>query len=150
MADARRMIFGNSIVVQEGQVLEETLGTKWARHPSIPIQGSKAMTTEITTAQYDDTWTSMNHPLMGWEDYIDATEDNKFSASNIQKWDEEGGFEMIPNSLLPAGETKLAKYSTSTDVDCKFVYIKNWYSGTNTLGRGSSMTVPPTWRRLWR
>ena len=126
MADDRRIIFGTHIVPKEFEDSEESISQK-----SILMQqdsngnamaknfGSKSICTDINATQWGDSWTSMAHQNMHWEDYADSTDHsgNRWEDM-VETWN---GFRTIGTSGIPL----TGGISGAVDTQLAFCYIKN-------------------------
>jgi hypothetical protein len=125
-ADDRRIIFGTHIVPKESADSEESIPQK-----SILMQqdsngntmaktfGGKSICTDINSTQWGDSWTSMAHQNMNWEDYDDADDHsgNRWEDM-VESWN---GFLSVSTS----GIQLTGGNSDAANVQLAFCYIRN-------------------------
>ena len=119
MADARRIIFGSSVVLQETHAMEEgttkaVMLTQDTSGDAIPGKLGSIGNIAITANQWGEGWTSMQGSEQYWENM-----DND--------WEDEGS---SYTGFLDIGSGTTSLYPTTADVVAqtavvKFVYVKN-------------------------
>ena len=138
MPNARRIIFGTSVVPTQSVEIEETVirQTEYQASPASTL-GGKGIAT-INATQWSDEWTSMEHGLLEtWGDYDTIWEE---LTSN---WDV--GSEGVITITTTGADHQLSDDSN----DLAFLYIKNVVDTNNTLVslNGSSgnyyIIIPP-------
>ena len=159
MADARRIIFGTYVVPQEGELAEETIPAKYillqqdtsGDAVGKTLGGKGHVTTaQVQANQWSDTWTSMAHQHMNWEDWSDSNDIYGNRWEDCQEpW----------NGVLSVGTSKMQLASGHTtdsvnnlvvDKDLAFVYVKNtggtynvYLSCTARGSAGFNIVIPP-------
>jgi len=148
MADGRRIAFGTHIIPQEAADMEESTLQKWTslRTDSsgdiiTKTLGGSGLCTDLTVVQWSDSWTSMAHAQMHWEDWADATE------VSGNRWED---VEEYWSGVATVGTSSGLVQLSDDGSDLSFCYIKN--TGTandlsvSVQGNSSSkylILVPP-------
>ena len=122
MADARRIIFGSSVILQETHAMEEgntkaVMLTQDTSGDAIPGKLGSIGNVAITSNQWGEGWTSMGGVEQYWEN-MDS------------HWEDEGsaytGFMTVGATGAPLyPTTATADNGVAQDAAAKFVYVKN-------------------------
>ena len=122
MADDRRIIFGTHVVPKEAADAEESIPQKWTimRQDTsgdvvATTLGGKSTCTDLANSQWSDSWTSMAHQQMNWEDWDDTTD------ISGNRWED---VEEYWNGTAEVGTGAGIALSDDTG-DVSFCYIKN-------------------------
>ena len=121
MADGRRIAFGTHIIPQEAADMEESTLQKWTslRTDSsgdiiTKTLGGSGLCTDLTVVQWSDSWTSMAHAQMHWEDWADATDVSGNRWEDVAEyWSEVAKISNTPVAISSSGD------------DLAFFYLKN-------------------------
>ena len=126
MADARRIIFGSSVILQETHAMEEgntkaVMLTQDSSGDAIPGKLGSIGNVAITANQWGEGWTSMQGSEQYWENMDNHWEDEGSSYTGFVD--------------IGSGDT-ISLYPTAADVVSqtavvKFVYVKN--AGDNAV-----------------
>ena len=122
MADDRRIIFGTYLVPKEAADAEESIPQKWtlmrqdtSGDAVAKTLGGKGTCTDLADNQWSDSWTSMAHQQMNWEDWADATD------VSGNRWED---VEEYWNGAAEVGTSSGIQLSDDGS-DVSFCYIKN-------------------------
>jgi len=108
MAYARRVVYGTHVIAQEYLDLEET-GTKYVIESQAQRRlGSKSIVA-TSASQWDNAWTSMDHPDQHWEDQDSI-------------WEAAAGWRGV---IDVDGSKKLNPVGSFATTPIKFLYIRN-------------------------
>jgi len=120
----RRVIFGTHVVPKEAADMEESTLQKWTilRQDSsgdavAKILGGKGICTDLADNQWSDSWTSMAHSQMHWEDWADTT-----AAPDGNRWEDVEEY-WSGTAEVGTGGSGVALSDDTSDV--AFCYIKN-------------------------
>ena len=122
MADDRRIIFGTHLIPQEAADMEESTLQKWtilrqdtSGDAVAKTLGGKGTCTDLNATQWSDSWTSMAHSQMHWEDWADTTD------VSGNRWED---VEEYWNGAAAVGTSSGVQLSDDGN-DLSFCYIKN-------------------------
>ena len=122
MADNRRIIFGSHVIPQETADMEDTsqqrstlLRADSSGNTIAKTLGGKGICTDLAANQWSDSWTSMAHSQMHWEDWADTTD------ISGNRWED---VEEYWNGKASVGTSSGVQLSDDTN-DLSFCYIKN-------------------------
>ena len=124
MAYDRRIIFGTHVVPKEAADAEETIPQKWtimrqdtSGDAVAKTLGGKSTCTDLADDQWSDSWTSMAHQQMNWEDWADTT-----AAPDGNRWED---VEEYWSGIAEIGTGSPGVALSDDTSDVSFCYIKN-------------------------
>lgn len=136
MADGRRIVFGTQIIAKQSATQEEASISKYTLDHNRTYGGKGVV--EIADNQWSDSWTSMAHQQMNWEDWSDIAEHSG------NRW--EDVFDYWSGVATISAATQLVTHGEYSSTPISFVYIKNLGTTSNqalkiSLNAGSNYTL---------